>query len=147
MSARELFESIRSERREMQEVIERIEELELIASGARAIQLKPVVAHTNKTGSSLEDAAIKVIELQLKLTNQERKLLQDILDAEEIIAQIKNSEYRRVITAYYITGNNRRRMVDIARQIPCGEATAWRCFRKGMDEAERIYKKRKVDRK
>ena len=145
MSARELFENIRSERREIQEITDRIEKAETLAAGTKAILPQPVVVHVNKTGSVLEDAAIEAVELKEILNDRKKKLLQDMGKAEYIISQIRCADYRRVITAYYITGNTRRRMEDIAREIPCGTATAWRSLRKGMKAAEEVYAK--VDRK
>lgn len=140
MSARELFENIRSERREIKELTERIEKIETRA-GAKSILPQPVVVHVNKTGSVLEDAAIEAVELREILNERKKKLLQDMGQAEYIISQIRCADYRRVITAYYITGNTRRRMEDIAREIPCAERSAWRYFRKGMKAAEEVYQK------
>ena len=145
MSARELFENIRSERREIQEITDRIEKAETLAAGTKTILPQPVIVHVNKTGSAMEDPAIEAVELQEILNDRKKKLLQDMGKAEYIISQIRCADYRRVITAYYITGNTRRRMEDIAREIPCGTATAWRCLRKGMKAAEEVYLK--VDRK
>ncbi len=144
MSARELFENIRSERREIQEITDRIEKAETIAAGTKTILPQPVIVHVNKTGSAMEEAAIEAVELQKILYDRKKQLLQDMGKAEHIISQIRCADYRRVITAYYITGNIRRRMEDIALEIPCSESTAWRCFRKGMKAAEDIYSK--VDR-
>lgn len=141
MSARELFENIRSERREIQEITDRIEKAETLAAGTKAILPQPVVVHVNKTGSVLEDAAIEAVELKEILNDRKKKLLQDMGKAEYIISQIRCADYRRVITAYYITGNTRRRMEDIAREIPCAERSAWRYFRKGMKAAEEVYQK------
>lgn len=140
MSARELFENIRSERRELQELNDRIEVI-MSKAGIKAILPQPVVIHTNKTGSALEDAVIEAAELTDELEKRRRALLKDIQTAEQIISQIRCSEYRRVLTAYYLTGERRVRMEDVARKLPCGEATAWRYFRKGMKVAEDIYSK------
>lgn len=140
MSARELFENIRSERRELQELNDRIEVI-MSRAGIKAILPQPVVIHTNKTGSVLEDAVIEAAELTDELEKRRRALLKDIQTAEQIISQIRCSEYRRVLTAYYLTGERRVRMEDVAKKLPCGEATAWRYFRKGMKVAEDIYSK------
>lgn len=140
MSARELFENIRSERREIKELNDRIETI-LSRAGIKTILPQPVVVHTNKTGSLLEDTIIEASELTDQLEKRKQKLLQDIGFAEEIISQIRCSEYRRVITAYYLAGEKRKRMEDVAREIPCAERSAWRYFRKGMKVAEEIYQK------
>lgn len=140
MSARELFENIRSERRELQELNDRIEVI-MSRAGIKAILPQPVVIHTNKTGSVLEDAVIEAAELTDELEKRRRALLKDIQTAEQIISQIRCSEYRRVLTAYYLTGERRVRMEDVARKIPCAERSAWRYFRKGMRVAEEIYQK------
>ena len=63
MSARRLFERIRSERREIWEISDEIERLENIAKG-KAIAPQPVVVHTNKLGSNLEDVAIQVVVMK-----------------------------------------------------------------------------------
>ena len=139
MYARELFENIRCERREIKELTERIEKIETRA-GAKSILPQPVIVHTNKTGSLVEEVAIEAAELQEELIKRKERLTKDIQTAEQIISQIRCSEYRRVITAYYLTGEKRKRMDEIAHQIPCSESTAWRCFRKGMRVAEEIYK-------
>lgn len=140
MSAKELFEKIRSERIEIEELSDQIERIENIA-GVKAIVPQPVIVRTNKIGSSLESAAIEAVELKNQLSERREKLIKDILKAEQIVSRIRRSEYRRVITAYYITGPTRRRMDEVARDIPCSESTAWRCLRKGMRAAEEIYLK------
>lgn len=139
MSARELFENIRSERRELQELNDRIEVI-MNRAGIKTILPQPVIVHTNKTGSVLEEAVIEAAELSDELNKRREALMKDINTADRIISQIRCSEYRRVLTAYYLTGDRRKRMDEIARQIPCSESTAWRCFRKGMKAAEEIYK-------
>lgn len=140
MSARELFENIRSERRELQELNDRIEVI-MSRAGVKTILPQPVIVHTNKTGSVLEDAVVEAAELTEELERRRKMILQNINTADQVIAQIRCSEYRRVLTAYYLTGERRVRMEDVARKIPCGEATAWRYFRKGMKVAEEIYSK------
>ena len=140
MSARRLFERIRSERREIWEISDEIERLENIAKG-KAIAPQPVVVHTNKLGSNLEDVAIQVVELQDKLNRRRQTLLQDISLAEDIVAQVNRSECRRVITAYYLTGDKNRRMDEIAREIPCSERAAWYYLRSGIRNAEEVYEK------
>ena len=99
MSARELFENIRSERREIKELTERIEKIETRA-GAKSILPQPVIVHTNKVGSLVEEVAIEAAELQEELIKRKERLTKDIQTAEQIISQIRCSEYRRVITAY-----------------------------------------------
>jgi len=138
MSARELFENIRSERKEIRELNERIE---LISSRADAKTMlpQPVIAHTNSISKVVEDTAIESAELQKELTIRIKRLKKNIYTAEKIVSQIRCSEYRRVISAYYLVGDKRVSMEDIARRIPCGEGTAWRYFRKGMKVAEDIY--------
>lgn len=140
MSARRLFERIRSERREIWEISDEIERIENIAKG-KAIAPQPVVVHTNKLGSNLEDVAIQVVELLDKLNRRRQTLLQDISLAEDIVAQINRSECRRVITAYYLTGDKNRRMDEIAREIPCSERAAWYYLRSGIRNAEEVYEK------
>lgn len=140
MSARELFENIRSERRELQELNDRIEVI-MSRAGVKTILPQPVIVHTNKTESVLEDAVVEAAELTEELERRRKMILQNINTADQVIAQIRCSEYRRVLTAYYLTGERRVRMEDVARKIPCGEATAWRYFRKGMKVAEEIYSK------
>lgn len=138
MSARELFENIRSERRELQELNDRIEVI-MSRAGVKTILPQPVIAHTNKTGSVLEDAVVEAAELTEELERRRKMLMQDIHTADQIISQIRCSEYRRVLTAYYLTGDRRVRMEDVAQKIPCAERSAWRYFRKGMKVAEEIY--------
>lgn len=138
MSARELFENIRSERRELQELNDRIEVI-MSRAGVKTILPQPVIVHTNKTGSVLEDAVVEAAELTEELERRRKMLMQDIHTADQIISQIRCSEYRRVLTAYYLTGDRRVRMEDVAQKIPCAERSAWRYFRKGMKVAEEIY--------
>ena len=140
MSARELFENIRSERKEIRELNERVELIRSRAD-AKTILPQPVIAHTNNISSIVEDTAIESAELQEELTIRIKKLKKNIYTAEKIVSQIKCSEYRRVISAYYLIGDRRVSMKDIARRIPCGEGTAWRYFRKGMKVAEDIFSK------
>ena len=111
MSAKDFFKDIRKSSTELKSLEEESERLFTMITST-TIKPKEVDVQTSSTGDKMAEIISKMLELDDKITEQKRVIVEKQLKAEGIITKIDNAKYRAVLRWYYVQNLKWREVSD-----------------------------------
>jgi len=111
MSAKDFFKDIRKSSTELKSLEEESERLFTMITST-TIKPKEVDVQTSPTGDKMAEIISKMLELDDKITEQKRVIVEKQLKAEGIITKIDNAKYRAVLRWYYVQNLKWREVSD-----------------------------------
>lgn len=137
MTAKDYFQRIRSERLEIEQLQDTIEELRysLLPSGIRYDKIK--------VQTSADDTILKVYaqvdELEHKIKDHLQKLVERMNVVYDYIGRLEKSEHRQVLTLYYLNAN-RPTWPVVADKMSYSEQRIYQLHNEAMGLIEAMWK-------
>lgn len=137
MTVKDYLYQIRHERREIDELNDRIEELHcsLLPAGIRydgpKVQTSPD-DHMSRAMAEIADYSAMLSEAVWNLTVRRRK-------AHVLIQTLADSRERQILSLFFLS-DNRMRMADIADAIGYSQEQTYRLYRSGLENLEAVWK-------
>lgn len=137
MTAKNYFQKIRSERLEIEQLQETVEELcySLLPSGIRYDSVK---VQTSPDDAMLNVYA-KVDELERKIKHHLQKLVERMNVAYDYIGRLEKSEHRQVLTLYYLNAT-RPTWPVVANKMSYSEQRIYQLHNEAMELIEAMWK-------
>ena len=110
MTAKEFFRQVRRAESELKVLNTRLQHYQDI--GFSIGGSSGVVGHSSRSSSKVEMAAIGAVDVLQDLERQKREFLAIIARAEQVIAQVKQDKYRKILSYRYLCGWSFRSISD-----------------------------------
>lgn len=137
MTAKNYFQKIRSERLEIEQLQETVEELcySLLPSGIRYDSVKVQTSPDD----AMSNVYAKVDELERKIKHHLQKLVERMNVAYDYISRLEKSEHRQVLTLYYLNAN-RPTWPVVADKMSYSEQRIYQLHNEAMELIEEMWK-------
>lgn len=136
MTAKEYLQTIRSERLEIIQLQETIDELtySLLPSGIRYDSVKVQTSPDD----SMARIVARISEYEARIKNHLGELVEKQNVSFSNISQLDNSEYRLVLTLYYLNGD-RLTWHQVADRMAYSERRIYQLHNEAIEELEKIW--------